>query len=127
MLVWLPVPPSKRQAAGPLNENLPNVVAGGPEESRGRLSSRTACAKHRTTFPQKQARVLHRVCAVFKARHVASAQRCGTGITCSTGTDQTVERMVLFKAQPHYEWAVRNGSGSEWTEVQLGDRRGDLA
>jgi hypothetical protein len=31
MLVFLPVPPSMRQAAGPLTENLPNVFTGDPQ------------------------------------------------------------------------------------------------
>lgn len=51
MLLCFPVPPSKRQAAGPLIENLPNVLVGGPEELGVPLSSWATDAKQANVLP----------------------------------------------------------------------------
>ena len=45
MLLCFPVPPFKRQAAGPLTENLPNVLVCGPEKLGDQLSSPAVIAK----------------------------------------------------------------------------------
>ena len=51
MLLCFPVPPSKRQAAGPLTENLPNVLACGPDKVGCQLSSQAVTAKQANDLP----------------------------------------------------------------------------
>ena len=58
MLLFFPVPPSKRQAAGPLNENLPNVLVCGPEKIGEPLSSWAARAKRTKLLPFKKLRLV---------------------------------------------------------------------
>src|SRR5260370_38742242 len=52
VLLFFPVPPSLRQAAGPLTENLPNVLAGDPRRVDLRLQSPSPRGTQRPLFPR---------------------------------------------------------------------------
>ena len=54
MLLCFPVPPFKRQAAGPLTENLPNVLVCGPEKLGEQLSSSVLLPKQANVLPYEQ-------------------------------------------------------------------------
>jgi hypothetical protein len=63
MLLCFPVPPSKRQAAGPLTENLPNVLVCGPQKLGDQLSSPAVPAKRWNVLPYEtpKSRLIFRV------------------------------------------------------------------
>jgi hypothetical protein len=63
MLLCSPVPPSKRQAAGPLTENLPNVLVCGPQKLGDQLSSPVVPAKQANVLPYEtpKSRLIFRV------------------------------------------------------------------
>jgi hypothetical protein len=73
MLLYVPVPPSKRQAAGPLTENLPNVLVCGPETIGDQLSSPVVTAKQANFLPYEPSMYFCFAHKGFLVRTVASA------------------------------------------------------
>jgi len=58
VLLCFSVPPFKRQAAGPLTENLPNVLVYGPENIGCQLSSPVVRAKQANVLPYEKEKQL---------------------------------------------------------------------
>ena len=151
MLLCFPVPPFKRQAAGPLTENLPNVGVCGPDKIGCQLSSPAVTAKQANDLPYEtqrkkiNLRPAHVVGFDVHVRHAAA--RRGTirplqtsGACASEGSNQ---RLVAGSTRWNFsvhsqKWLCHSGEYAAGTGSLLGgrhngfavaprDQRGDLA
>jgi hypothetical protein len=91
MLLSFPVPPFKRQAAGPLNENLPNVLVCGPEKFGDQLSSPVVVAKQANVLPYEQSMYFsfaHKGFSVWPLASAMSHDGESSGSALDSVTDQ---------------------------------------